>query len=110
MAGDFGMTSASPFAADYSSGLLLHVRSLPSSYGIGDLGLPAFRWIDRLQWTDSWYSGSYSITPRLSPLEKWLGVVGGTILHMEACRLFGTTCYQAERLTCSVSDFSVVAP
>ena len=43
------MTSTSPFAADYrASGLLLHVTSLPSPYGIGDLGLPAFRWIDRL--------------------------------------------------------------
>ncbi len=43
------MTIASPFASDYrASGLLLHVTSLPSPYGIGDLGLPAFRWIDRL--------------------------------------------------------------
>jgi 4-alpha-glucanotransferase len=43
------MTSISPFAADYrASGLLLHVTSLPSPYGIGDLGPPAFRWIDHL--------------------------------------------------------------
>jgi 4-alpha-glucanotransferase len=27
---------------------LLHVTSLPSPYGIGDLGSPAFQWIDRL--------------------------------------------------------------
>jgi 4-alpha-glucanotransferase len=39
-----------PFASDYrSSGLLLHVTSLPSPYGIGDLGPSAFSWIDRLQ-------------------------------------------------------------
>jgi 4-alpha-glucanotransferase len=31
-----------------ASGLLLHVTSLPSAYGIGDLGRPAFTWIDRL--------------------------------------------------------------
>ena len=43
------MTSTSPFATDYrASGLLLHVTSLPSPYGIGDLGSPAFQWIDRL--------------------------------------------------------------
>jgi 4-alpha-glucanotransferase len=31
-----------------ASGLLLHVTSLPSPYGIGDLGLSAFSWVDRL--------------------------------------------------------------
>ncbi len=31
------------------SGLLLHVTSLPSPYGVGDLGPPAFSWIDRLR-------------------------------------------------------------
>ena len=39
-----------PFPPGYrASGLLLHVTSLPSSYGIGDLGPSAFSWIDRLQ-------------------------------------------------------------
>jgi 4-alpha-glucanotransferase len=38
-----------PFPPDYrASGLLLHVTSLPSSYGVGDIGPPAFEWIDRL--------------------------------------------------------------
>ena len=38
-----------PFARDYrGSGILLHVTSLPSPYGIGDLGPSAFSWIDRL--------------------------------------------------------------
>src|SRR5271156_5535926 len=37
------------FPTDYrASGLLLHVTSLPSLYGIGDLGPAAFSWIDRL--------------------------------------------------------------
>ena len=49
MATNFTMTSISPFATDYrASGLLLHVTSLPSPYGIGDLGPSAFQWIDRL--------------------------------------------------------------
>ena len=38
-----------PFPPEYrASGLLLHVTSLPSAYGIGDLGPEAFAWIDRL--------------------------------------------------------------
>ena len=36
-------------APDYrASGLLLHVTSLPSPYGIGDVGPAALRWIDQL--------------------------------------------------------------
>jgi len=38
-----------PFPPEYrASGLLLHVTSLPSPYGIGDLGSSAFLWVDRL--------------------------------------------------------------
>src|SRR4051794_39450121 len=39
-----------------AAGLLLHVTSLPSPYGIGDLGPAAFDWIDRLRDADqSWW-------------------------------------------------------
>jgi len=38
-----------PFPAGYrASGVLLHVTSLPSRYGIGDVGPSAFAWVDRL--------------------------------------------------------------
>jgi len=38
-----------PFPPEYrASGLLLHVTSLPSCYGIGDVGPGAFAWVDRL--------------------------------------------------------------
>jgi len=38
-----------PFPSGYrASGVLLHVTSLPSPYGIGDLGSASFSWIDRL--------------------------------------------------------------
>jgi len=41
--------SVPPFSAGYrASGLLLHVTSLPSPYGIGDVGPAALAWIDRL--------------------------------------------------------------
>jgi 4-alpha-glucanotransferase len=44
-----GRISVPPFPSEYrASGLLLHVTSLPSPYGIGDLGSAAFSWIDRL--------------------------------------------------------------
>jgi len=42
-------TSLPPFPSGYrASGLLLHATSLPSPYGIGDVGPGAFAWVDRL--------------------------------------------------------------
>jgi 4-alpha-glucanotransferase len=44
-----GRTGVPPFPPEYrASGLLLHITSLPSPYGVGDLGSSAFSWIDRL--------------------------------------------------------------
>jgi 4-alpha-glucanotransferase len=41
---------------DRSSGLLLHVSSLPSAHGVGDLGPAAYGWIDQLaQAKQSWW-------------------------------------------------------
>jgi 4-alpha-glucanotransferase len=41
--------SIPPFPPDYrASGVLLHVTSLPSPYGVGDVGPAALEWIDRL--------------------------------------------------------------
>jgi 4-alpha-glucanotransferase len=49
MTDDDGRTNVPPFPPEYrASGLLLHVTSLPSPYGVGDLGSSAFSWIDRL--------------------------------------------------------------
>jgi 4-alpha-glucanotransferase len=46
---DGGLRNVPPFPPDYrAAGLLLHVTSLPSPYGIGDLGPSAFSWVDRL--------------------------------------------------------------
>jgi 4-alpha-glucanotransferase len=49
--------SVSPFPPDYrAAGLLLHVTSLPSAYGIGDVGPAARAWVDRLhQAGQSWW-------------------------------------------------------
>ena len=35
-------------AAYRAAGILLHVTSLPSRYGIGDVGPAAVAWVDRL--------------------------------------------------------------
>src|SRR5437764_11308522 len=44
-----GKAVGPPFPPDYrASGVLLHIVSLPSPYGIGDLGPGALAWIDRL--------------------------------------------------------------
>ena len=41
--------SVPPFPKGFrASGLLLHVTSLPSPYGIGDVGPAAMKWVDRL--------------------------------------------------------------
>src|SRR5205809_2724163 len=53
MSDDSRPMSLSPFSPDYrASGVLLHVTSLPSPYGIGDLGPAALRWVDRLHEAD----------------------------------------------------------
>src|SRR6266481_3633467 len=42
-------TAVPPFPRGYrASGLLLHVTSLPSPYGVGDAGPTAISWINRL--------------------------------------------------------------
>src|SRR6516225_4354763 len=50
-------TIVMPFTAERrSSGILLHITSLPSPYGIGDMGPAAFEWVDRLyQAGQSWW-------------------------------------------------------
>jgi len=47
-----------PFPSEYrASGLLLHVSSLPSPYGIGDVGPAALKWIDQLHEAGQWVRG-----------------------------------------------------
>jgi 4-alpha-glucanotransferase len=50
MDADSGRVALPPFPPDYrASGILLHVASLPSSYGIGDVGPAALAWVDQLR-------------------------------------------------------------
>src|SRR5438128_9437537 len=49
MSDDRHATPVFPFPPEYrASGVLLHVTSLPSPYGIGDVGPAALTWIDQL--------------------------------------------------------------
>ncbi|MGE3601503.1 MAG: 4-alpha-glucanotransferase [Dehalococcoidia bacterium] len=49
MRSQYADPSIPPLPAGYrASGLLMHVTSLPSPYGIGDVGPSAFAWVDRL--------------------------------------------------------------
>lgn len=72
--------SLPPFPAAYrASGLLLHVTSLPSPYGIGDVGPAALAWIDRLQQAgQSWWQSlplgptGYANSP-YQPLSSFAG-------------------------------------
>ena len=46
---DLKLMNLPRFPREYrASGLLLHITSLPSPYGIGDVGPTPFAWIDRL--------------------------------------------------------------
>ena len=50
MSEDSQRPSLPPFPPDYrASGILLHVTSLPSRYGVGDVGPGALDWVDRLR-------------------------------------------------------------
>ena len=49
MSGVGSAVSVPPFPPEYrASGLLFHVTSLPSPYGIGDVGSSAYEWVNRL--------------------------------------------------------------
>ncbi len=54
-----------PFPPGYrASGVLLHLTSLPSPYGIGDVGPSAFTWIDRLSESDQhWWQALLPLGP-----------------------------------------------
>ena len=64
-----------------TSGILLHVTSLPSPYGIGDFGPTAISWIDRLcRAGQSWWQAlpmgptGYNNSP-YQPLSSFAGNV-----------------------------------
>src|SRR3954447_10582222 len=59
MSDNSSRASLPPFPPNYrASGVLLHVTSLPSPYGIGDVGPTALAWVDRLREAgQTWWQG-----------------------------------------------------
>jgi 4-alpha-glucanotransferase len=56
MSNNGGRSSVPPFPPEYrAAGLLLHLTSLPSPYGIGDVGSSAFSWVNRLHDAGQWW-------------------------------------------------------
>ena len=84
MSGTGGPTHVPPFPPEYrASGLLLHVTSLPSPYGIGDLGPQAFSFVDRLHDAGQGYWQSLPVGPTgygNSPYQSLSSFAGNTLL------------------------------
>jgi len=61
-----------------SSGILLHPTSFPSRFGIGDLGLEAYRFVDFLAQSPtlvaSLASGTYWVWNSPHPIPQWLEI------------------------------------
>jgi 4-alpha-glucanotransferase len=73
-----------PFPADYrASGVLLHVTSLPSPHGIGDLGPSAISWINRLRQAGQGWWQSLPLGPTgygNSPYQPLSSFAGNTLV------------------------------
>jgi 4-alpha-glucanotransferase len=73
-----------PFPPEYrASGLLLHVTSLPSPFGIGDLGSSAFSWVNRLHDTGQRWWQALPLGPTGygdSPYQPMSSFAGNAIL------------------------------
>src|SRR5215510_15366731 len=107
-----------PFSREYrASGVLLHVTSLPSPYGIGDVGPTALRWIDCLHEAgQSWWQGlplgptGYGNSPYQS-LSSFAG--NGLLISpdwlMEDGLLQSSDCEMPSRSSTAV-DYTVVIP
>ncbi len=84
-----GLASVPPFPPDYrASGLLLHITSLPSPYGIGDLGSSAFSWVDRLHDAGQRWWQSLPLGPTgygNSPYQSMSSFAGNAMLISPGC-------------------------
>ena len=118
MSDDSRLMSLPPFPPDYrASGLLLHVTSLPSPYGIGDLGPSAFAWIDRLHEAgQSWWQ-ALPLGPTGygdSPYQSLSSFAGNDLLvsprSLIEDRLLRISGYHRYFLSVAAIDYDVVIP
>jgi 4-alpha-glucanotransferase len=78
-----------PFPPEYrASGLLLHVTSLPSPYGVGDLGASAFSWIDHLHQAGQQWWQALPVGPTgygNSPYQSLCSFAGNALIISPEC-------------------------
>src|SRR3954462_14211405 len=107
-----------PFPPDYrASGILLHLASLPTPYGVGDLGPSALAWIDRLQESrQSWWQ-ALPLGPTgygNSPYQPLSSFAGNELLFSPAWLIEdGLLCpadCEGSRSSATVIDYAAVIP
>jgi 4-alpha-glucanotransferase len=118
MNGDSRRAALPPFPPDYrASGILLHVSSLPSRYGIGDLGPSALAWVNCLREAgQSWWQ-ALPLGPTgygNSPYQALSSFAGNELLIspeglIEDGLLRSSDC-EAASFTASVVDYNAVIP
>ena len=99
-----------------SSGVLMHVTSLPSPYGIGDLGPAAFAWVDRLHDAGQRWWQALPLGPTgcgNSPYSCLSSFAGNSLLVspdllIEDGLLSPRDCEEGRRLPKSAVDFDAV--
>ena len=118
MNADSRLVAPPPFPPDYrASGILRHVASLPSPYGIGDVGAAALAWVDRLREAgQSWWQ-ALPLGPTgygNSPYQALSSFAGNELLIspeglIEDGLLRSSDC-EAASFTASVVDYNAVIP
>ena len=109
--------SLPPFPSEYrATGLLLHLTSLPSPYGIGDLGPPALAWIDRLHDAGQGWWQVLPVGPTgygNSPYQSLSSFAGNSLFISPAC-LISDGLLQADdceyHFASNVVDYNSVIP
>ena len=112
-----GGVQSPPFPSGYrASGLLLHVTSLPSPYGIGDLGPSAFSWVDRLHDAGQQWWQALPIGPTgygNSPYQSQSSFAGNALLISPECLISDGLLRAGDRdahFPANVVDYSRVTP
>src|SRR5438445_19317 len=107
-----------PFPPEYrASGVLLHVTSLPSPYGIGDVGPAALKWIDQLHDAgQSWWQ-ALPLGPTgygNSPYQSMSSFAGNGLLispdWLIEDGLLGATDCTAPSFSATAVDYGMVIP